>query len=99
MRKIVRISLGFLALIAGAILSLPGVPGPGIAIMILGLVILADYYRWARRSRDWLKEKAYRVRDRALRRDPDQSPAGPEVHRDPPADSRDRVIPRQSVRK
>lgn len=67
-RKIIRISLGFLALIAGAILSLPGVPGPGIALIIFGLVILADHYSWARRALDWAKEKANRMRERVLRR-------------------------------
>jgi uncharacterized protein (TIGR02611 family) len=69
-RKVVRICLGFLVLIAGLILAVPGIPGPGIAVMIVGLVILSDHFEWARRLLDWAKQKAERMRDRVLRRDP-----------------------------
>jgi uncharacterized protein (TIGR02611 family) len=64
MRKIFRMSLGFVLLGVGVILSLPGVPGPGIAVIILGLVILSDHFHWARRLLDWAKQKAQKVRDR-----------------------------------
>lgn len=57
-------SLGFVLLGVGVILSLPGVPGPGIAVIILGLVILSDHFHWARRLLDWAKQKAQKVRDR-----------------------------------
>jgi hypothetical protein len=40
---------GVLVLLAGAILSLPLVPGPGILVMIAGLAILGTEYEWARR--------------------------------------------------
>jgi hypothetical protein len=63
MRRIVRISLGFLLLAAGLILALPGVPGPGLAIAALGLVILAEHFHWARRILDWAKRKFARVRE------------------------------------
>jgi len=63
-RKILRITLGFLVLVAGVILSLPGVPGPGIAVIILGLIILSDHFEWARRMLNWAKEKAERIRAR-----------------------------------
>jgi hypothetical protein len=58
MRKALRITLGFLVLLVGLVLALPGVPGPGIAIMIGGLVILAEHFHWARRLLDWAKAKA-----------------------------------------
>lgn len=64
MRKVLRISLGFLLLAVGAILAVPGVPGPGIPVMILGLVILSDHFYWARRLLDWAKRKAAKLRDR-----------------------------------
>ncbi len=64
MRKIFRMSLGFVLLGVGVILSLPGVPGPGIAIIILGLVILSDHFHWARRLLDWAKLKAEKLRNR-----------------------------------
>jgi len=61
-RKQLRIALGFLALLAGAILALPLVPGPGIPLMLLGLVMLSDHFEWARRSLDWAKRKWQRIR-------------------------------------
>ncbi len=67
MRKILRAILGFLLLIIGLVLSLPGVPGPGIAIILLGLVILSDHFHWARRAVDWMKRKAEKAREKAQR--------------------------------
>jgi hypothetical protein len=58
-------TLGFLLLAVGLLLSLPGVPGPGIAVIILGLVILSDHFHWARRMLDWAKQKAENLRKRA----------------------------------
>ena len=60
-RKALRIFLGFFLLAAGLLLSIPGVPGPGIAVIILGLVILSDHFHWARRLLDWAKKKAASV--------------------------------------
>ena len=57
-----RIALGFLALLTGAALALPLVPGPGIPLMLLGLVMLSDHFEWARRSLNWAKHKWQRVR-------------------------------------
>jgi hypothetical protein len=60
--KHVRISLGFVLLVVGGILSLPLVPGPGIALMILGLVLLSRDFQWARRLLDWARRKWRRLR-------------------------------------
>jgi uncharacterized protein (TIGR02611 family) len=62
MRKLLRISFGFLLLAVGLVLSIPGVPGPGIVVIILGLVILSDHFHWARRMLDWAKRKTEKVR-------------------------------------
>jgi hypothetical protein len=48
-------------------MALPGVPGPGIAVMILGLAILSDHFHWARRLLDWAKRKATETRARIRR--------------------------------
>lgn len=56
-RKTGKILSGFALLLIGAILALPLVPGPGIPIMILGLVILSEHFPWARRIIDWGKAK------------------------------------------
>jgi len=52
-----RIWGGFLALIAGIILALPLVPGPGIPLILLGLVLLSDHFVWAKRILSWAKQK------------------------------------------
>jgi uncharacterized protein (TIGR02611 family) len=62
-RKIFRTALGFLVLFAGLIMAIPGVPGPGFAFVLLGLVILSAHYHWARRLLAWAKRKAEAVRD------------------------------------
>jgi hypothetical protein len=56
-RKHLRICAGFLALLVGAILALPLVPGPGIPLMLVGLVLLSDHFTWAKRCLDWAKRK------------------------------------------
>jgi hypothetical protein len=55
MRKRLRIVGGFLLLCTGAILALPGVPGPGIAFILLGLLILSDHFVWASKLLQWVK--------------------------------------------
>jgi uncharacterized protein (TIGR02611 family) len=41
--------LGFLTIVAGALMSAPGVPGPGIAVMLIGLGFLALEFERAER--------------------------------------------------
>ena len=60
-RKPLRVCGGFLALFAGIILALPLVPGPGIPLIILGLVLLGDHFVWARRILNWAKQKWHAV--------------------------------------
>lgn len=60
--KVVRISVGFLLLIVGIVLTLPGVPGPGIAIVLLGLALLSRHFTWAERAIEWVKRKIARWR-------------------------------------
>jgi hypothetical protein len=55
MRKRFRIVGGFLLLITGAVLALPGVPGPGIAFILLGLLILSNHFVWANKLLQWVK--------------------------------------------
>lgn len=62
--RLLRIILGFTLLIAGAILSLPGVPGPGIVVIILALSILSRDFHWAERIRAYLHNKWHDLRNR-----------------------------------
>ena len=68
MRKLITVAAGFFLLAAGLILALPGVPGPGLAIMIVGLVLLGKHFHWARRTLEWARQKAGRLREKASRR-------------------------------
>ena len=54
--------LGFALLILGGLLAFPGVPGPGIPILLLGLWILSPHFAWARRALAWVKAKTARWR-------------------------------------
>jgi hypothetical protein len=56
--------LGFLIVLAGIVMSGPGVPGPGIATIIVGLAFLALEFDWAER---WL-ERVIIWGDRAAER-------------------------------
>jgi hypothetical protein len=72
MRKRLRVVCGFLLLFTGAVLALPGVPGPGIAFILLGLLILSDHFVWANKLLEWVKNlKVFGSRGK----DP-QQPAG-----------------------
>jgi len=57
-RRIAIGVVGTAVLIAGFILSLPLVPGPGILVMIAGLAILSTEFEWAERWRLRIKARA-----------------------------------------
>lgn len=56
-RKYLRLFTGLTVLCVGILLALPLIPGPGIPLIILGLMILSDHFTWARRTLHWAKEK------------------------------------------
>jgi uncharacterized protein (TIGR02611 family) len=47
--------VGIATVAVGFLLSLPGVPGPGIVVIFLGLVILSSEFAWAHRARQPLE--------------------------------------------
>jgi Putative transmembrane protein (PGPGW) len=53
---------GFALLIVGGVLAIPGVPGPGIPVILLGLLLLSDQFAWARRAIVWVKVRTARFR-------------------------------------
>ena len=55
--KYLRLFTGLVVLFVGIFLALPLVPGPGIPLIILGLVLLSDHFTWAKRSLHWIREK------------------------------------------
>jgi uncharacterized protein (TIGR02611 family) len=59
--------------IAGVVVVLVGIvlcplPGPGVAIIIAGLAILATEYVWARRLLHWVRSKTRQTIDRVRHR-------------------------------
>lgn len=60
--KIGRTTLGGLLIVAGLVLSLPGVIGPGLLIILLGLLLLARDHeraeRWVERAKDKLTRRS-----------------------------------------
>ena len=65
LHRIAIIILGLLIVLAGAGLSAPGVPGPGIAVILIGLGFLALEFDWAERLLERAIIWADRTKDRA----------------------------------
>jgi hypothetical protein len=49
---------GSVVILVGALLSVPGIPGPGVVVMLAGLAILATEFAFARRLLHRLRDKA-----------------------------------------
>ena len=47
---------GIVLLLVGVLLSLPGIPGPGIVVVVLGLGLLSSEFTWADRLYTRLKK-------------------------------------------
>jgi uncharacterized protein (TIGR02611 family) len=63
--RIAIVVLGFLIVAAGIVMSGPGVPGPGIAVILIGLGFLALEFDWAERLLERAIVWADRAKDRA----------------------------------
>jgi uncharacterized protein (TIGR02611 family) len=59
---------GFAVLLAGVILSLPLVPGPGFVLVAIGLGMLALEFRWAERALERAVDALERGLDRLWKR-------------------------------
>jgi uncharacterized protein (TIGR02611 family) len=70
LHRIAIVIVGLLIMVAGGALSAPGVPGPGIAVILIGLGFLALEFDWAER----LLERAIIWADRAKERAEETSP-------------------------
>lgn len=58
--KHLRLFAGLVFLVLGVILALPLVPGPGIPLILLGLLLLSDHFVWAKRTLEWAKRNCDR---------------------------------------
>jgi uncharacterized protein (TIGR02611 family) len=78
-KRIAVTVVGFVVILAGIVLLV--LPGPGWALIFLGLAILATEYVWARRMLDQAKEKFGQAKDAVLRKnrkDPGDPPSPPD---------------------
>ena len=77
--------VGMTLLIAGAAMLV--LPGPGIAVILLGLVVLSAEFLWAKRVLAWFRERFTDLRTQAQSRLPggDRQPPGGPPSRDRPA--------------
>ena len=60
--------VGMTLLIAGAAMLV--LPGPGIAVMLLGLVVLSAEFKWAQRTLAWCRDRGKYLKDQAQARMP-----------------------------
>jgi uncharacterized protein (TIGR02611 family) len=76
--------VGTTLLVAGAAMLV--LPGPGIAVILLGLVVLSAEFQWAQRALAWLRERVSNLKDQAQARLPgaDRRPPGGPPTRDRP---------------
>jgi uncharacterized protein (TIGR02611 family) len=71
--------VGTALLVAGAAMLV--LPGPGIAVIVLGLVVLSAEFQWAKRALAWMRERFSDLREQAQarlpgNREPPRSPPG-----------------------
>jgi uncharacterized protein (TIGR02611 family) len=60
--------VGMTLLVAGAAMLV--LPGPGIAVILLGLVVLSAEFQWAKRALTWMRQRAAAVKAQAQARMP-----------------------------
>ena len=60
-KRIVRIIGGIVVVLAGLILAIPGVPGPGLLVVFIGLSILAVDFVWAHRVKTKIEDQTSKV--------------------------------------
>jgi uncharacterized protein (TIGR02611 family) len=65
LHRIAIVIVGVLIVLTGGLLSTPGVPGPGLAVIVIGLGFLALEFDWAERLLERAIIWADRAKDRA----------------------------------
>jgi uncharacterized protein (TIGR02611 family) len=74
--------VGMTLLLAGAAMLV--LPGPGIAVILLGLVVLSAEFLWAKRVLAWARDRFSTIKDQAQARWPGSDrnpPSGPSSRR------------------
>lgn len=59
-----RVAVGLATLFLGVVLCLPGIPGPGLLVIFVGLGLLSAEFVWARTLRDRMRDTFRRLTGR-----------------------------------
>ena len=62
--RIGRVIVGLILMLGGGLLSVPGIPGPGLLLVVGGLALLGREFHWARRANEWLLAQGKRIMGR-----------------------------------
>ncbi len=60
-KRVIRITGGIVVLLVGIILAIPGIPGPGLILIFVGLSILAVDFVWAHRLKSKIQDQARKM--------------------------------------
>ncbi|MGD0016605.1 MAG: PGPGW domain-containing protein [Verrucomicrobiia bacterium] len=63
-KRVARITAGVVVLLVGLIMAIPGVPGPGLLVMFIGLSILAVDFVWAHRLKTRIQDTTKNAMDK-----------------------------------
>ena len=67
-KRAARITAGVVLLLLGLIMAIPGVPGPGLIVMFIGLGILAVDFVWAHRLKTKIQDTIRNAVDKVRRK-------------------------------
>jgi len=62
--RVGRVIVGLILMLGGGVLSVPGIPGPGLLLVVGGLALLGREFHWARRANEWLLAQGKRIMGR-----------------------------------
>lgn len=62
-KRVISVLVGFTVLLFGALLAIPGIPGPGFLVIIAGLAILGTEFIWAKRLLKKFKDGANNIKN------------------------------------
>ncbi len=67
-RTVAIVVAGFVLVAIGLVLSIPGIPGPGLVLILLGLALLSRRFVWARKVLAWARSRVGVLRRKWLQR-------------------------------
>jgi uncharacterized protein (TIGR02611 family) len=62
--RLCRIIFGLTLLVLGLFMSIPGVPGPGIVVIVISFGILSHDFHWAEKAHVYVKRKWHEILER-----------------------------------